>query len=136
MQRKFYRIVFLVGALWNLLGGLYIAAAANQIFARAGLAHPSPPLYFHSWIALFMVFGIGYYLAFRDMQRHRDVVLLGIIGKLAFSSICFYNLAVHRDQVPIVFLIPAAGDLAFAALFSLFLARSRRHERGSHEARV
>lgn len=131
MKRRFYRLVFLTGALWNVLGGLYIAAASDQIFARAGMAPPSPPLYFHSWIALFMVFGIGYYLAFRDMQRHRNVVLLGTIGKLAFSSLCFYHLAVHGDQVPMFFLIPAAGDLVFAALFSLFLASSPA-TRGRH----
>lgn len=121
MTRTLYRLVFLAGAIWNVLGGVYIVVTTDQIFASAGISPPSPPLYYHSWIALFMVFGIGYFFAFRDLERNRNIILLGAMGKLAFSSIFFYNLAVYRDQTPMSFAIPAVGDLVFAALFLLFL---------------
>lgn len=136
MTKTHYRLVFLLGALWNILGGIYILAATGQIFGRAGIAPPSPSLYYHSWIALFMVYGVGYYLAFLDMERHRSVIWLGVIGKLSFVSLCFYHLTVEGEQIPRFFLIPAAGDLVFAGLFSLFLASRPGQGRCARETRI
>lgn len=117
---------FLAGAIWNLAGGALILAATRWIFAADGLAPPSPPAYYHAWIALFMTFGLGYYLVYRDPVRNRSIALLGAIGKIAFAAVFLMSYAVHPGQVPRLFAIPVAGDLVFAALFIRFLARTAR----------
>ncbi|MER3445383.1 MAG: hypothetical protein C4291_00460 [Candidatus Dadabacteria bacterium] len=121
MNESFYKRVFLIGALWNIVGGAFITLFAVWIFSTANLTPPQPPAYFHSWIALFVTFGIGYYMVYRDMYGNKNIVILGIIGKMAFAIIFIYNMITLRGQVPLFFLIPVIGDLIFAALFGMFL---------------
>jgi hypothetical protein len=131
MTETTFKRIFLVGALWNLLGGAFIVFATGWIFSTAGLAPPSPPAYYHSWIALFMVFGLGYYLVSRDLYRNRDIALLGAIGKLAFTAVFLYGYAGHPGQVPQFFLVPMAGDVVFAVLFLIFYAHARRFRKAA-----
>jgi hypothetical protein len=121
--------MFLVGSLWNLAGGAFILSFSSWIFATADLIRPHPPLYFHAWIALFMVFGIGYYMVFLDMYANKNLVILGMIGKAAFSVIFIQNLIAYRSQVPVFFLIPVMGDVIFVFLFAWFLLYARRGDR-------
>jgi uncharacterized membrane protein len=126
MSESFARPMFSFAALWNLLGGTFIVLAQQWIFGMDGLVPPTPRLYFYSWIALFMTFGIGYYLVSRNPSRHRDIVVLGTIGKLAFSGIFLGDwFTIPRGDVPRFLWGPVVGDLLFAALFVAFLASKR-----------
>ena len=121
MSETFYKRMFLVGALWNLLGGIAVIGLTAKIFSSANLTPPQPPLYYHAWIALFMTFGIGYWMVSVDMYGNRNIVILGMIGKLAFSVVFVANMVLFRGQVPLLFLIPVTGDLIFVILFWMFL---------------
>jgi hypothetical protein len=125
MGEIFYRRMFLIGSLWNILGGILIIVFGNWIFATANLAFPDPPVYFYSWIALFMVFGIGYFMVYRDMYGNKNIVILGILGKLAFSAIFVVGMIAFRGQTPAAFLIAVVGDLIFVVLFCMFLSLAR-----------
>jgi len=126
---KFYRRVFLVGALWNVAGGLFIIIFTDWIFKLSGLRPPDPPNYYQSWIALFMTFGIGYYFAYLDMYLNKNIILLGMIGKLAFAAVFIIDILIFKGQIPLFFLIPAIGDLVLAALFASFLIFVRKQGR-------
>lgn len=126
MSENWYKNMFLAGTLWNLLGGVFIIAATGWIFATAGLQPPRPPVYYYAWIALFMTFGIGYYMVYRDMYGNKNIVILGIIGKLAFATIFMANLLMFCGQAPSFFLIPLAGDLVFVVLYWMFLSFAKR----------
>lgn len=126
MGERGYRRMFVIAAVWNLAGGVIIYAAAARIFATAGLGVPEPAAYFHSWIALFMTFGIGYYMVSRDLHGRRDIALLGIIGKLAFSVIFIAHMIATPGAIPALFLIPVVGDLIFVVVFAMFLRWERR----------
>ena len=121
MSENFYKRMFFVGALWNLLGGIAIVGLTGKIFSSAKLTPPQPPLYYYAWIALFMTFGIGYWMVSADMYGNRNIVILGMIGKLAFSVVFVANIVLFRGQVPLLFLIPVTGDLVFVVLFWMFL---------------
>ncbi len=129
MNESFYKRVFLIGALWNIAGGAFITLFAGWIFSTGGLTLPEPPAYFYSWIALFVTFGIGYYMVYRDMYGNKNIVILGIIGKVAFAIIFIYNMITFRGQIPLFFLIPVVGDLVFAVLFGMFLGFAKKIER-------
>jgi hypothetical protein len=126
MTERGWKRMFVIAAAWNLAGGVIIYAAAPRIFSTAGLGVPEPAAYFHSWIALFMTFGIGYYMVSRDLHGRRDIVLLGIIGKLAFSAIFVAHMLARPGAIPALFLIPVVGDLVFVVLFAVFLRWERR----------
>jgi hypothetical protein len=126
MTETFYRRMFLVASVWNIGGGVVIASFGGLIFSRVGLSLPEPPAYFHSWIALFMVFGVGYYMVYRDMYSNKNIVILGILGKLGFAIIFAYNMIAYPNKIPLFFLAPLIGDLVFVALFLAFLNFARK----------
>ncbi len=121
MTENFYKKMFLIGALWNLLGGVGIVLFTGRIFASASLSPPHPPLYYQAWIALFMTFGIGYWMVSVDPYGNRNIVILGIIGKLAFSVTFVGNMLAFRGEVPLLFVVPVVGDLIFVVLYWMFL---------------
>jgi hypothetical protein len=125
MSESSYKRIFLIGALWNILGGAFIVYFTRWIFSTAGLTPPEPPAYFHSWIALFVTFGIGYFMVYMNMYGNKNIIILGIIGKLSFSVIFIYNMIAFRGQIPLFFIIPVIGDLVFVALFCMFLNFAR-----------
>lgn len=126
MSDALYRRIFFFGALWNLAGGAFILVAGRWIFALDGLTLPEPGAYYYSWIALFLTFGIGYWMAWRDAYGNRTVALLGAIGKLAFAAIFVAYLLGRPGTVPRFFWIPVIGDIVFAALYGKFFAESGR----------
>jgi hypothetical protein len=121
MGESFYRRVFLLGALWNVAGGAFIVFATPWVFSAAGLMPPDPSVYYYSWIALFITFGIGYYMVYRDLYGNKNIVVLGIIGKLGFAAVFIAGIFAFRGRIPLFFLIPVGGDLAFVVLFWMFL---------------
>ena len=133
MGERFYKNIFLVGSLWNLLGGVAIIVLTGWIFSTAGLRPPSPPAYYQGWIALFMTFGIGYFMVYRDMYGNKNIVILGMIGKFAFAVVFAANMIIQPGRVPLLFLIPMIGDLVFVVLFGMFLnfARGRTKQSGA-----
>jgi hypothetical protein len=126
MSERFYHRMFLVAALWNLVGGALILAFTRWIFESAHLSTPNPPLYYQSWIALFMVFGVGYYMVAGQPYQNQNLVKLGIIGKLAFAVIFIASMLRLPNQIPRLFLTPVIGDLVFVVLFTMFLSHARR----------
>ena len=125
MSEQFRSRLFFVGALWNLLGGVAIILGTGIIFGLAKLSPPVPGIYYYAWIALFVTFGIGYFMVYRDPYGNKNIVILGIIGKLAFSAIFIYSMMATPGQAPGFFLIPVIGDLVFVLLFSMFLNFAR-----------
>ena len=126
MTERFFKQVFLVGALWNVLGGVLIIVFTDRIFKYYNLPQPHPPNYYQSWIALFMTFGIGYYFAYKDMYANKNIILLGIIGKVAFAIDFIINMLIYRGLIPSIFIIPVVGDLIFAVLFTVFLLSAKK----------
>jgi len=128
MTEAGYKRVFLIGAIWNLVGGAIIVAAASWIFGRSNLQVPSPSVYYYSWIVLFLSFGIGYYKVYEDMYRNRDIVLIGAIGKSGFAAVFLYFYIAYPGQVPRFFQIPMIGDLVFVVFFVMFLRFARQRK--------
>jgi len=121
MNDRFFKWMFYLGAIWNVAGGVAILLLPDVLFTRQGLAAPDPAPYYHSWIALFMVFGVGYYMVARSPHENRNIVILGMVGKIAFAAIFVVHMVLHQDRIPSLFVIPVVGDLLFAFLFALFL---------------
>jgi hypothetical protein len=118
--------MFLVSALWNIVGGAISVVFMRQIFALSDLPVPDPPVWYYCWVALFVTFGIGVLSVYRDMYANRAFVPIGIIGKVSFSIIYLWFWFARPGTVPAFILIGVVGDLAFSALYALFLRSSAR----------
>lgn len=130
MTEVSFRRVFFLAAVWNVVGGMFIVGATGWIFQSSGLAVPFPPAYYYTWTAMILTFGVGYYCVYRDMFRNRDIVLMGVIGKTAFAAVFVHSFMSYAGQIPVVFLIPIAGDLVFVVFFVIFLSFARQNRSG------
>jgi len=60
------------------------------------------------------------------LNGNKNIVILGIIGKLSFSAIFIAGMLSEPGKVPFFFLIPVFGDLVFVVLFWRFLTFARQ----------
>jgi hypothetical protein len=118
--------MFLVGALWNLVGAGLFFLFRRQAFAFFALEPPNYVAFFQAWLALAFVFGIGYYYVSRDLYGNLNIVRMGIYGKTAFSVIFIYHVIFSHFHP--VFLSGVFIDLVFVGLYALFLVHARSHK--------
>lgn len=110
-KEKYYRSLFTVAALYDILLGLTFTFFHGRAFEALGIGDKLPPFsgYLTLLGAFVLVLGIAYALISRgDLQRNADLILIGAIYKLAYAAAAFYYWA--------------AGSLphvAFAAVFGV-----------------
>jgi hypothetical protein len=110
-KEKYYRGLFTIAALYDLLLGLTFTFIPAQAFAALGISDKLPA--FGGYVTLLgafvLVIGIAYALISRgDLRRNADLILIGTLYKLAYAVTAFYYWA--------------AGGLphvAFGALFGV-----------------
>ncbi|MFN3531508.1 MAG: hypothetical protein ACK41Q_03195 [Candidatus Brocadia sp.] len=118
---SFFKRTFLIASLWNLMGCAFLFFLPGLVFVSPSMGKPVPPLFYQSWLALAFVFGIGYYLVYKDMYANKSIVILGITGKTFFATIFAVNMLLYPD-IPKIFWGAVGGDAVFIILFLMFLA--------------
>jgi hypothetical protein len=114
------RPVLLLCAVYDGLLGLAFLFFAEPIFLFLGIENAADPIYIHLAAGLIAIMGLGFFLAWRDPLRNRDLVLLGAVFKAFYILLAAYALV--RGEVPHpVFLIFAAIDIMFLIVFMRFL---------------
>lgn len=115
---------FLAAGLFNLFGGVMGFFTLEKTFVDAGMP---PPLYPYALQLLFVaviIFGIGFLMVWRDPLRHRGIVWLGLMAKVA--GFLFSLWALWSGQLPESSRWqPFVVDLPWAIAFALFLFRTR-----------
>ncbi len=123
-RMAYYKKLFFVGALWNWAAALLFLAAWRQIFNLLGMAELNYPIALHLFLALVIVFGIGYYWVSRDLGNNDNIVRLGIIGKtLVFIIILYHSI---RGNVHWAMNTAGGVDLIFAILYLEFLSYKKK----------
>ena len=117
MERKvYYKYMFIVGAIWNLavaISLLIMSYFINLGFSTLGL------IYYQGFLNSVILFGIGYYIVGRDINKNHAIVLLGIAGKITVFT---FFLAYFLLGIMTIFeVIAGTIDLIFACLFIEFL---------------
>ena len=97
----FFRIVFVMAALWNLAGGIPGYFDSANMFHRLFDKELTDPLmtaiYKGSWGTTFLYF-FGYLLVAYNPVRHTGVVILGTIGKVFFRCGFIEGLPIWYDN--------------------------------------
>jgi hypothetical protein len=133
MGETFYRRMWFLATLYNVVGGILIFIFAGPVLGSAGQPVPEPPLYYQAWIAMFATIGVGYWFVYRNLYQNREIVIMGIIGKLAFATLCLINTFAYPGRIPLIFTLAALGDLTFAFFFWKFLSFQKQ---GRPQARI
>ena len=88
-NQSFFRVILKAAAIYNLFWGAFIVLFPNAIFDLSDL--PRMTNYIGIWQCVGMivgVYGVGYWVAASNPQRHWPIVLVGFLGKI-FGPIGF-----------------------------------------------
>ena len=135
MNSKAWTKMWLLATAFNFVIALPILLAPKWTYELVYVTPPGDPLAVVFWrdfgfaVALL---GIGYFLVFRDINKNRGIVYLGIVAKLFDVIVLTYRFVVGISHA--VVLIPAAIDGGFVILFVLFLIKHWPAEKSSQDA--
>jgi hypothetical protein len=127
MQSKeitFFRIIFIISAVWNLIGAIFGYFNTKFTFDSFFNRNLADPLYYGIYQGAWgttLVYFFGYAIVAYNPLRHTGIVIVGGIGKIGFaiSLLKFYLSGLASSVVFIVIF----GDLIFFLLFIYYLIR-------------
>ena len=128
---KIFRILFVVAAIWNLIGtvfGYFNTAYTFAGFFDRALTDPLfYAIYKGSWGTTFVYF-FGYLIVAYRPLKHSGIVIVGGIGKVGFliTLVKLYLAGLANAYVFIVIV----GDTIFALLFIYYFWRLYRSQTG------
>lgn len=115
MSPKAIRSLFLVASIYDVMLGLVFGLFFRLIYNSFGVTPPDNAAYIQLPAFYILIFGVGFYLVYRDPVRHRGIVLLGILMKVNFICVAFGHLFV--GNLPVFYLPWAIIDVLFLILF-------------------
>lgn len=117
------RLLFRIAALFN-AGAVLLFLPVLGLADHAGLeGAPTGTTFEYVGIAAVGIFGVGYWIAAAAPERHRDIVWLGLAGKVLAVSIVISNLVEGDVNGRLAAVV--AGDIVFCVLFTWYLASNR-----------
>ena len=115
-----HKKLFQVAAIFNWVVALGLFFTPDIFLSLIGVTPlPSQGLWVQLFACLVFFFGIGYYQASLDLDRHSNIIQLAIGGKTGVLVIALLN--VLGGDVSWQIMIPATADGIFAVLFLLAL---------------
>lgn len=118
-KNKYYKHLFLVGAIWNWIVAPIFFFAYKPIIQHLEMAPLQYGLPIKLAMALVFVYGIAYYYVYKDPIKNRDCAKLGVYSKtLVFILLTYYWIV---GEIVFDLVIPGIVDLIFAGLFLEFL---------------
>lgn len=111
-----YRMGFLVAAAYDIVLGAAFIFLYKPILDVLDITAPDNKSYIHLAAVFVLVQGISYLFAYRDMRANRDLILVGIIYKLAYALVAFYYLAID-DLLHWIFFVFGLIDVLFMLFF-------------------
>jgi hypothetical protein len=106
--------LFYLAAIYDGALGLAFLFFPRTLLERFNVPPPHPG-YIQFPAALLIVFALMFLAIARDPQRNRNLILYGILLKLAYSGVVLRYWLV--EQIPFIWKPFAIADLLFAALF-------------------
>ncbi|WP_291915065.1 hypothetical protein [Limnohabitans sp.] len=121
---RFFRIIFIAAAIWNLCGGVLGYFNTGHTFMLLFDRSADDPLLlsvFKGATGTTLTYFIGYLIVAFNPLRHTGIVIVGGIGKVGFAiqMLKFYMTGLANANA----LIVVVGDMAFCALFLYYFFR-------------
>ncbi|WP_339792010.1 hypothetical protein [uncultured Imperialibacter sp.] len=123
-ELSFFKGLFVVSALWNLIGAIFgyfnTAFTFNGFFNRE-LADPLYYAIYQGAWGTTLVYFIGYSIVAYNPLKHTGIVIVGGIGKVGFA-ISLLKFYLSGLAGPVVFIV-IIGDFIFSILFMYYFFR-------------
>jgi hypothetical protein len=124
-----YRRWFYAAALYNLVWGSVNALFPEFVFRLLRLPPPKDPPYWQVVGMFVLVYAPGYWWAGRHPERHKHLVLIGMLGKM-LGPLGFVWAARRGQITPAFGWINLTNDLIWWPAFALYLRDAARESGG------
>lgn len=115
MSIKGIKTVFLIAGVYDIILGIVFALFFKPIYNMFGAELPNHAGYIQLAASYIFVFGIGFYLVYKDPVRNQAIITLGILMKFLFVVIVLGHLLL--DTIPAFYIPFALLDIVFLLLF-------------------
>ena len=126
-ETNLFRALFVVAALWNLLGavfGYFNTAFTFRAFFGRDLTDPLFHAVYQGAWGTTLTYFVGYSIVAYNPVRHPGIVLIGGIGKVGYAiKLLQLHLAGIAGSAALIVII---GDFVFSFLFILYFFRLMR----------
>ena len=118
---KYYKGLFLLVAVYDIILGIIFMFFTKSTFEFLGIPEKLPE--FDGYLTLIgvyvLILGIAYYLIYKgDLQKNRDLILIGVLYKLGYCAVTFYYFII--GDIPHVLFLALFGVIDFI-MFILML---------------
>lgn len=117
---KGWRIFFALAAAYNILGGAVNFFGWRAGFERMGIAPPNYPFFVQLLFLCVLILGIGYAMVAFNPLGNRNLVILGLLTKVAGIGMSYWAIA-SGQMPPSTWWQPLVNDLGWAIGFTWFL---------------
>lgn len=115
MKREWIRPFFMLAAAYDFILGVLFLVAYPAVYAAFDVTLPNHPAYIQFCAGVVAIFGIGFWYVARAPERNRDIIKLGVLLKLTYSTVVLTWW--FRGQMPLMWVPFAWIDLVFLAAF-------------------
>lgn len=120
-RERYYRSLFKVSAVYDVLLGILFVFFPARAFDALAIPEKLPA--FHGYLTLLgafvLVIGIAYYLISRgDLRRNLDLILVGMLYKLAYCVVAFYYWLFESVPHPVFVAVFGVADAVFFVLMA------------------
>lgn len=120
------KLLLKIAGIYNVLFGAVTIILPNLFFQMAGMALPTYPMIWQCVGMIVGVYGIGYWIAANDPNRHWPIVLVGFLGKI-FGPVGFAWYLI-KGAFPIKWgLLIIFNDLIWWIPFGLLLMKAYKN---------
>jgi len=133
VREKYYRGLFLLAAVYDILLGIIFTFCPAQAFSALGISDRLPA--FGGYVTLLgafvLVIGVAYLLVARgDLCRNADLIFVGTLYKLAYSATAFYYWAAGSLPHVVFAALFGLADAVFFVLMTECWLRVKRESKG------
>jgi hypothetical protein len=120
MSLKTIRTIYLVGGIYDMVVAVVFGLFFKAIYLNFGVELPNHDGYIQITAAYIFVFGVGYYLVYKNPFEGLGLVIIGILMKLGFCVVVFGHYLF--GSIPAMYIPFGLIDLIFGAIFLLTYA--------------
>lgn len=118
MNEKYYKNLYLIGSLYDMILGFGFLLFYKPIYALLNMNLPNNPAYLSCCTTLIGLFGILLFMIYKDLKNSRNMVIYATLVKFGFFGVVFtYYLFIGKKYVDLPFIILGVVDLVFGLLF-------------------
>jgi hypothetical protein len=118
MKEGYYKGLYLVGALYDLILGFGFLLFYKIIYDFFGMNLPPNPAYLSMCAMLIGLYGVLLFMIYQDPKNSRKMIIYASLIKFGFVAVViYYWLFMGLEYVDMPFRILAGADLFFGLLF-------------------